>query len=332
MPGITGSSPPAGKRSRFNRAWGRLLLGRCTTSYWVVARVSERVPQLFSAVLGFPTARITARATTGAKEATSGGCVITLNPTAGESITNNGTTSLQTGCGVFVNSSAANAINLVGGATIETTGTAKTEIVGNWSGSGTITPAPVIGVPYMGDPMADMEPPTVGACTNGGVSMGSHDSQTISPGVYCGGINLSSHAALTLNPGLYIVRNGISLGAQTSISGTGVTIYIETGGVTMAGGATVGLTAPSSGNWQGILFFQARGNATASTLVGGTTQQMNGALYFPSAQLTYSGGSSVVATATTIIADTLRLNGNSNIAASATTRFTGNQGGVSLIQ
>jgi hypothetical protein len=164
------------------------------------------------------------------------------------------------------------------------------------------------------------------------VSLGSHDSQTISPGVYCGGINLSAQSSLTLNPGVYIVRNGISLGAQTSITGSGVTIYIETGGVSMAGGSTVSLSAPVSGVWQGILFFQARGNTTASNLVGGTSQSMNGALYFPSAQLTYTGGSSLVATATTIIADTLRLNGNSNISAAATTRFTGVQGGVSLIQ
>jgi len=124
----------------------------------------------------------------------------------------------------------------------------------------------------------------------------------------------------------------MSLGAQTSISGNGVTIYVETGGVTMAGGSTVGLSAPTSGYYQGVLFFQARGNTTASTLVGGTSQQMNGALYFPSAQLTYSGGSSVAATHTTIISDTLRLDGNSNIAASASTRFDATQGGVSLIQ
>jgi hypothetical protein len=94
----------------------------------------------------------------------------------------------------------------------------------------------------------------------------------------------------------------------------------------------VNLSGPSSGTYQGVLFFQARGNATASTLVGGTSQQMNGALYFPSANLTYTGGSGTVATATTILADTIRMVGNSRIAAAASTLFTGNSGGVALIE
>jgi Flp pilus assembly protein TadG len=303
-----------------------------TMSYWVVARVKEDIPQLFSAALGFRTASIVARATTGANEATSGGCVITLNPSASASLSLNGGTNLTSGCGVFVNSIAADAITAVGGGTITTNGSAKTEIVGNWSGSGVIAPAPRTGVPYQGDPMADLLPPTYSGCDNAGVNLGSHDSAALTPGVYCGGINLSSHAAITLSPGTYIVKNGISLGAQTAMSGTGVTIYLQSGGVTMAGGASVNLTAPSSGAWQGILFFQDRLDTTDSTLVGGTTQQMNGALYFPKAHLNYTGGSGVTATATTIISDTLTLVGNSTIAAAASTRFTGNSGGVSLIQ
>ena len=100
----------------------------------------------------------------------------------------------------------------------------------------------------------------------------------------------------------------------------------------MAGGATANLTAPTTGDWQGILFFQARGDTTASTLVGGTGQALNGALYFPSAALTFTGGSSLTSTATTIISRTLSMVGNSYISAAANTNFTGNQGGVSLIQ
>jgi hypothetical protein len=100
----------------------------------------------------------------------------------------------------------------------------------------------------------------------------------------------------------------------------------------MAGGADVNLTAPSSGYYQGILFFQARNNTTASTLVGGTGQLMNGVLYFPSAQLTYTGGSSTQATQTTIVANTLSMVGNSYISAASTTQFTGSTGGAYLIE
>ena len=116
------------------------------------------------------------------------------------------------------------------------------------------------------------------------------------------------------------------------MSGTGVTIYLQNGGVNMTGGATVNLSAPTSGTYQGILFYQARGNITESTLVGGTTQLMNGVLYFPSARLNYTGGSTVNATATTIVADTLNMVGNSYISAAATTQFTGVTGGVFIVE
>jgi hypothetical protein len=306
-------------------------------AYWVVVRVKEKIPQLFSSVLGFPNSLVIARTTTGTRVASSGGCVITLNSTASGAITMTGSTALTTGCGVFDNSNAPDALTIVGGGTITTTGSAKTQIVGNWSGSGNIVPSPQVGVPITSDPFSDMTPPTYSGCNDSGagINLGSHDSQTITPSgtyVICGGINLSSHSALTLNSGLYVVKNGISLGGQTSLTGSNVTIYIQSGGVSMAGGATVSMTAPSSGTWQGILFFQDRADTTASNLVGGTAQAMNGVLYFPKAALTFTGGSSTVATATTIVSDTLSLVGNSYINASATTAYTGNTGGVSLIE
>ena len=307
-----------------------------TMSYWIIVRVSETVPQLFSAVLGFPTASVTARATTGAREASSGGCVITLDPTASASLRMTGTTNLNTGCGVFVNSNAGDAITAVGGGTINTTGSARTEIVGNFSGSGNIqingvAGSPLIGRPRISDPFADLNPPTVPSPTRSVPSLGSHDTANLQPGYYPSGINLSSHQVANLAPGVYYVDGGIDLGAQTTLNGTGVTLFVKSGIVNMSGGAAVSLSAPSSGDWQGILFYQDRGNSNAATLVGGTTQQMNGALYFPAAQLTYTGGSSTNATATTIVSNTLSLVGNSNIAAAASTNYTGNSGGVSLI-
>jgi hypothetical protein len=311
-----------------------------TISYWVVAKVSEQIPQMFSAVLGFPNATITARATTGTRDGSAGGCIITLNPTLPGALSGSGTPNITSGCGVYVNSNSSTAINLNGGASITTNGTARTQIVGNCSGCGNISPAPQTGAPTITDPFADMNPPTVGSCTQTStLSLGSHDSQTISPGVYCGGWDLSAQSHLSLNPGTYVIRApsgggtwALNMGGQTTLSGTGVTIYIQTGGISMAGGASVNLTAPSSGTYQGILFFQDRSDTTASTLVGGTGQLMNGVLYFPKANLTYTGGSSTNATATTIVSDTLTMVGNSWINAAAITQFTGTTGGAFLIE
>jgi hypothetical protein len=315
-----------------------------TVAYWVMVRVTERVPQLFSSVLGFPNALVSARTTTGTREGSGGGCVITLNPTSSESIRMTGTSGITTGCGVYVNSSANPAVDLTGsGARITTTNNAKTQIVGNCTGScGLISPAPQVGVARFGDPFQDMAPPDYSGagCPSSGVNLGSHASQTLTPTsgtpyVICGDINLGAQSSLTLNSGLYVVTGNISLGAQTSLTssaGAGVTIYLPNGGVTMAGGATVSLNAPSTGDWQGILFYQRRGNTTAASLVGGTGETMNGVLYFPSAALTYTGNSGTAASATTIVADTLSLVGTSSITASALTAYTGNVGGVSVIE
>jgi hypothetical protein len=100
----------------------------------------------------------------------------------------------------------------------------------------------------------------------------------------------------------------------------------------MAGGATVTLSAPTSGPWQGVQFFQSRLNTTASTFVGGTAQLMNGLLYFPNADLTYTGGSSSTAAAMTIVAKTITMVGNSYISSAAITQFTGNIGGVVMVE
>ena len=305
-----------------------------TVGYWVVARVSEQIPQLFSAALGFPTATVMGRTTTGDRAGNSGGCVVALNPTASGAISMSGSASLQSGCGVFADSNSSSAITLSGGATITTTGSAKTEIVGNWSGSGTISPAPQTGIALLTDPFSTMTAPTIGACTDGGagVNLSGKSQQTISPGVLCGGISLSGQSALTLNPGLYILKSGLSMSGGTSITGTGVTIYIDSGGVSMSGGATISLSAPTSGTWQGVQFFQNRSDTTAATLSGGSAQAMNGLLYFPGANLTYTGGSSSNGTATTIVANTVTMVGNSYIHSSAITSFTGNSGGVVMIE
>jgi Flp pilus assembly protein TadG len=300
-----------------------------TISYWVVARVSERVPRFFLGVLGATETTIVARATTGTREADGGGCVLTLNPTA-TGISMNGATSLSSGCGVYVNSNSSQAIRIVGNGDITTTGTAKTQIVGSCSGCSNIHPAAQTGVPVTADPFSSLAAPYASSC-QALVDLKNKQKRTLAAGCY-NGINLGGQSELTLDPGVYVIRGGLNMQGGTVLRGTGVMLYIETGVVDMNGGATVDLTAPTSGTYQGILMFQARTNTGQSRLTGGATQLMNGALYFPAANLRYTGGSGVNATQTTIVADTLELVGNSYIQASAITQFTGVTGGAFIVE
>jgi hypothetical protein len=125
-----------------------------------------------------------------------------------------------------------------------------------------------------------------------------------------------------MNPGLYIITTGgLSVGGQATLNGSGVTIYLQTNSASLSGGAATNLTAPTSGPWQGILFYQDRSDTTSASLVGGSGQLMTGVLYFPSTHIDYTGGNATTAQNVTIISDTLNIVGNSYVAASGSSPF-----------
>jgi Flp pilus assembly protein TadG len=302
--------------------------------YYVTVRVSESIPQLFSSVLGAFNASMTARSTAGYFPPAIGGCIYVLNATD-TSMQMNGNIAFQTGCGVNINSSNVSALTLVGGASLAATNSSKINIVGGYSAgtNSTISPAPTLNAPTFTDPMADVPAPSVGACDNSGVSPSNNQSLTINPGVYCGAINVTGHAVLTMNPGLYIVTTGgVSVGGQGTLNGTGVTIYVKTNSVSLAGGATTNLTAPTTGSWQGVLFYQDRSDTTSASLVGGSGQIMTGVLYFASAHMDYTGGNNTTGQNVTIVSDTLNITGNSWIAASGSSPFMTLFSGIGVLE
>ena len=64
------------------------------------------------------------------------------------------------------------------------------------------------------------------------------------------------------------------------------------------------LSAPSDGPLPGILFYHDR-NAPNIThnLTGGANMQLNGIIYFPTADMTFTGGSALTESASIIIAN-----------------------------
>jgi Flp pilus assembly protein TadG len=143
---------------------------------------------------------------------------------------------------------------------------------------------------------------------------------TFYPGTYIGGINIAAGVLtnITFKPGTYILEQGsgllgapsgglnITISALSSITGQGVTFYnagnisnpgSSIGSISITAPATLGLSnfilsAPTSGEYTGILFFQGRsvtstGTVTASLLQG---SRLDGALYLPDAQLSYAVG------------------------------------------
>ena len=85
---------------------------------------------------------------------------------------------------------------------------------------------------------------------------------TVSGGAQSGNVN--SNQTRTLNPGTYVIDGGdLSIGSQARVTGNGVTFILTSktaannpnsiGQIKMNGGATLNLTAPSSGTYQGVL-------------------------------------------------------------------------------
>ena len=251
-----------------------------------------------------------------------GPCMLVLDGSSSGAFSMTGSSSATfAGCGLTVNSRSSSAVSMTGGATLSAT---TVTIVGNDSLKGGSTINASIGIATGAaaspDPYAARTIPSFSGCTYNAFSM-SGGSRAIGPGpiTFCTGLSLSGGAQLTLQPGVYTIdRGSFSLAGGTSISGTGVTIVLTsstgsgyaTAGI--SGGATVTLSAPTSGATAGMLFFQdpRAPNSGSNSLSGGAGQSLTGALYFPSQQLTYVGGSSLNSQCTQIVAWQVRLTGN----------------------
>ena len=108
----------------------------------------------------------------------------------------------------------------------------------------------------------------------------------------------------TFDAGTYILAGGgLTASGGVSISGSGVTFYNTTDPsnqaaykpIVVSGGSSTNLVAPTTGTYSGILFFQDRNLPSGdlnkqNTISGGSGAFFEGALYFPTTPLIYSGG------------------------------------------
>ncbi len=162
---------------------------------------------------------------------------------------------------------------------------------------------------------------------------------TFNPGVYCGGITITAAVAatVTFKPGIYILNNYqgppilgvtppptsngfvITVSALSTIQGNGVMFYNQSkNGISLTlpalplGLSNFALSAPTSGAYGGILFFQAKsitntGTFVAPALLSG--QQLNGIIYEPGATVSYAVAAlSTAGSYNGIVADKLQFN------------------------
>lgn len=295
--------------------------GVSSASYWVSFRVIQKVPTMFSAVLGNTSGLVAARssaALTGASD-----CIYALNPHQSGSLSVGGTAQLTSSCGIYVDSDSTTALGSNGGGTISAT---EYDVVGGVNTHYALTPSANTGVSPAPDPLANLPVPATApyTCDYYNYSASNWSNPTLSPGVYCGGINVGNNT-YTLTAGNYIlVGGGLSTQSSNStINGTNVFFYNTFGATTNQGTMTyspisisansnVSLTAPNSGTYAGILFFEDRNApANSDTYGGGSNAVYQGTIYAKNAAVTLYGNSAVNTAYTILVADTISLVGTS---------------------
>jgi hypothetical protein len=85
-------------------------------------------------------------------------------------------------------------------------------------------------------------------------------------------------------------------------------------GLKINGGATLNLSAPTSGEYAGILFYRDdRSEGDNFTINGSSSSSLEGRFYFPNDHLTFSGAAGMNTECIQIVADSIELTGNSLI-------------------
>lgn len=274
-----------------------------STALWIQANVAQTVPHLFLYWSGFHSGSVATQSISAITVTPNSSCIYVLDSgnTAGALTVSGAAVLTAQSCGIYVNSSNAAAINVMGSARIIAS---QISVVGRASCTvaAVCNPVPTTGSSTVTDPLSGMTPPAVGACGPNNYALGSSNAATIQPsstaGVYCGGISVTGAAHLTLHTGTYILKDGgFSVGNSGIVTADGpVTIYMQgsatkPANLALTGASAVTLSAPSSGAYQGILFYQdpsLPGNA-ASSVGNSAALTATGTMYFPKTALTLSG-------------------------------------------
>lgn len=273
---------------------------------YVEVIVSQPQPGYFRRIFTSNAVTISARAV--AHPAPGQGCVYVLDPTASKAFWITGTTGINMpGCSVYDDSNASDALRQDGNATLTA---AWIGVVGQFSGgSGSVTPTPTTGIAAVPDPLAWLTEPSVSPNCNNSIKV-SNGTHTFNQGCYTGIKISGANSNVTLNPGTYVINGSVDISGSGTFTGNGVTIFVTGGGSTsIQGSGTLTLTAPTSGQYNGVLLFQSRSNTSTVKITGSSSNTFEGIIYCPTAPMQFSGTAGVTLYSDVIV-DTIKASGN----------------------
>jgi prepilin-type N-terminal cleavage/methylation domain-containing protein len=168
--------------------------------------------------------------------------------------------------------------------------------------------------PAYPDPLRFMTTPVeTGMPVHGGTYAG--------PGVYTSTLSITGDT--TLAPGVYVLNNGINVTGNATVNGNGVTLYNKGGNINFGGTTTINLTAPTTGQYAGIVIFQCGGtpgtrpatcpNTNNVSLNGSTGIMPIGIIYAPQAANVVLGIGGANLHVRAVIAQNIKVSGNSQV-------------------
>lgn len=284
--------------------------------------VTQTVPRMFSAIYDNTPLELDARAVATALSG-GNGCVLALSPDAQGAISLGGSGQvnliqcdfISNATGVGFDMPGNSAIGIAG--CVQTTGTADTTaglVVTCEELRQNRAPVP--------DPFANLpEAAMTGACQATTVGQNNQTTSVTpvephSSGMasmrFCNGLIL--RGTVNLDPGIYLIEGGkFQINANANVSGDGVVFYLaDDVSMEFNGTATTTLTAPTTGTYEGVLFFSSRDATGLTHLVNGNIgTSFNGAIYASSSHIQMNGNNSTGFTSCTqIVGDTISFLGN----------------------
>jgi hypothetical protein len=228
--------------------------------------ISSNQTSYFSALWGNRTLSTSARAVSRGKLIPGNQGIIILDPTISDSLEIDGKLTILNQGHILVNSTDAAAVqfsnvaNLVAGE-IDVVGTPGVTINKGGVNGAAVKP----GVTPVSDPLAAIPEPNPATQTYYG-SPNLKSNTTLQPGAYQQ-IQTANNIDVIMAPGVYTIGwngksaggGGIQMGTGATLTGTGVMIYNLSGdSIKFDNAGPINLTAPTSGPYTGISFFQPR--------------------------------------------------------------------------
>ncbi len=153
---------------------------------------------------------------------------------------------------------------------------------------------------------------------------------SLTQGTYAGGFQVS--CTTVLSPGIYVIDGGrLKITGQYEVTGSGVLIVLKNGAyIDIAGGSDINLTAATTSQLQnvgglsstmstslaGMLIYEDRnssGTSNKNTLNGNSSTVLNGKIYLPKSDITFSGTAQVTSACLLIAAARITLTGTTNM-------------------